>query len=363
MPDSLATAADSARYLSIPGNEYSLFHFQGEGQAQYLSTTARDEAYKLMFVFKQAIDTGQFAINFIDSIDVRYEMEMLPNKDTVIVWVLDSLAYSQQILRVLTEYPETDSTGAIIITTDTIRFRYFEARPQRGKKGDDKKGLIVKNNAASRSGFKPGGDILFSFDTPLNDPDTSLIDLYLIADTNMLPLKYTLLKDSASNKKMILKHEFMEDSTYVLTYDKGAFADVFGNRSDSTSIKFKVNNSESYGTLTMRLSGYSGNIILQLIDSKDIIVKEDYVQLEESAEIFYPLLEKGEYIVKAIFDLDGNGEWTTGDYSKKRQPEPVSFYSNTIDIKVQWDLVQDWEINEFNFKIDQMRKENKPSGR
>ena len=62
------------------------------------------------------------------------------------------------------------------------------------------------------------------------------------------------------------------------------------------------------------------------------------------------MLDKGEYTVKAIFDLDENGKWTTGDYDIKRQPEPVSFYPNVIDIKVQWDLVQDWEINELNFK-------------
>ncbi len=363
MPDSLATAADSARYLSIPGNEYRLFHFQGESKAQYLSTTSRDEAYKMMFVFKQALDSGQFAINFIDSIDVRYSIEMLPNKDTVVIWVLDSLAYSQQTLSVHAEYPETDSAGVIAITSDTIDFRYFEPRPQRGKNQEEKKGLPVKNNAASRSGFKPGQNVLFYFDTPLDEPDTSLIDLYVMADTSMLPLNYTLLKDSTSNKKLILKHQFMEDSTYFLTYDKGAFVDIFGNNNDSTSLRFTVSNKESYGTLMMRLSGYSGNIILQLINSKDIIVKEDYVVLEESAEIFYPLLDKGTYTVKAIFDLDENGKWTTGDYDIKRQPEPVSFYPNIIDIKVQWDLVQDWEINELNFKNDQMRKEQKPSGR
>ena len=41
--------------------------------------------------------------------------------------------------KVYSEYPETDSTGAIAITTDTISFRYFEPRPQRGKKAGGKK--------------------------------------------------------------------------------------------------------------------------------------------------------------------------------------------------------------------------------
>ena len=363
MPDSLATAADSAKYLSIPGKEYKLFYFQGQSKTQYLVTTARDEAYKLMFVFKQALDTGQFAINFIDSIDVRYSMEMLPGKDTVVIWLLDSLAYKQETLSLSAEYPETDSSGTIIITTDTLSFRYYEPRPQRGKRETARKGLNVRNNVSSPTGFKPGSDILFFIDTPLDDPDTSLIDLYVKSDTNMLPLTYTLLKDSTSNKKLILKYQFEEDSVYMLIYDKGAFSDIFGNINDSATLSFKVNNRESYGTLTMRLSGYNENIILQLINSKDIVVKENYLTNEEPAEIFYPLLEKGEYTVKAIFDLDGNGKWTTGDYYSRRQPEPVSFYPGIIDIKVQWDLVQDWEINEFNYKNEQMREQKKASGK
>ncbi len=363
MPDSLATAADSASYLSIPGNDYRLFHFNGLSKDQYLSTTARDEAYKLMFVFKQALDSGQFAIDFVDSIDVRYRLETLPGRDTVLVWVLDSTAYRQQALSVRAEFPETDSTGSIAIITDTIIFRYFEPRPQRGKKEEATNRLPVKSNIISRTGFKPGDNILFYFDTPLAEPDTSLIDLFIMADTNLIPLNYTLLKDSTSNSKLILKHQFLEDSSYVLVYDNAAFTDIFGNSSDSTSIRFNVNKREAYGTLKMVLSGYTGNIILQLHDSRDQLVNENHILIEESTEVYYPLLEKGEYSVKVIYDLDGDGKWSTGDFDLKRQPEPVSFYPNPIEIKVQWDLIQEWDLSEFNFKPDQMRKLTKPSGR
>lgn len=363
MPDSLATAADSASYLSIPGNEYRLFHFTGQSKDQYLSTTARDKAYKLMFVFKQPLDSGQFAIDFIDSIDVRHRIEPLSGRDTILVWILDSAAYRQQSLSLSADFPETDSSGSIAIITDTITFRYFEPGPQRGKKQEATNKLVVRNNIIGRAGFKPGNNILFYFDTPLAEPDTSLIDLFIMSDTIMVPLSYTLLKDSASSSKLILKHRFLEDSSYVLVYDKSAFTDIFGNSSDSTSISFKVNSRESYGSLKMLLSGYTGNIILQLIDSRDQLVNEKHILIEESTEVYYPLLDKGEYRVKVIYDLDGNGKWSTGDYDIKRQPEPVSFYPNLIDIKVQWDLVQEWEINEFNFKPDQMRKITKPSGR
>jgi hypothetical protein len=190
-----------------------------------------------------------------------------------------------------------------------------------------------------------------------------LLSLYVQADTSLLKVPYVIERDTASNKRLILKHAFIADSTYKVIYDRFTFTDIFGNTNDSTGFGFRVNNSESYGTLTMRLSAYTGNIILQLVNSSDLIVREDYLNMSGSLEVYYPLLSKGEYSVKAIFDLDGNGEWTSGNYSERLQPEPVSFFKDIIDIKVQWDLIQDWEINEFNFKNDLMRKEKKPSGR
>jgi hypothetical protein len=334
-----------------------------ENDQQYMITSNRNEAYKLMYVFKQALDSGQFAISFVDTLDIRYSLEYSKKKDTVIVWVLDSLAYSAQRLDVRTEYPETDSTGTISIVVDTISFRYMAPRPARGRQQETTKSLEVKHNLPGRTGLKPGSDVYFTFDTPVKEADTSLLKLFMVVDTTLIPMDYSISRDSISNKKFILRNEFMQDSTYRIVYDRGAFEDIFGSRSDSTGINFTINNTEEYGTLTFRLSGYKGSIILQLFDSNDKMVREDLIELNQTEEVYYPLLEMGEYYAKVIFDLDKNGEWSTGNYEKKLQPEPVSFYPALIEIKVQWDLVQDWELKDLYFKDDQLRKEVKPSGR
>ncbi len=114
--------------------------------------------------------------------------------------------------------------------------------------------------------------------------------------------------------------------------------------------KLDIRNKESYGTLKLTLSGYEGNIILQLITQAGKLAEEKYLSLPEQSEVYFPLLEKGDYIVKAILDLNGDGEWTTGDFKNHRQAEPVAFNPGIINIKVQWDLEQDWEIKEINKK-------------
>ena len=41
-------------------------------------------------------------------------------------------------------------------------------------------------------------------------------------------------------------------------------------------------------------------------------------------------------------DLNGNGEWDTGDYDAQLQPEPVYYYPEALILKAQWEITQNW---------------------
>ena len=353
MPDSLQTAADSARYMNIPGKEYELFLFTSDKKDQYLSSTARSEAYKLSYIFNLPVDSGQFNIEFPGFDDVKYIKESSLNNDSIDIWLLDSLVYSESSLKVLTTYPISDSTGSVSLATDTISFRYTAPRATRGRGRASKPALIVTHNMLGRTGFKPGTQVLFKTDKPLAAIDTSKFALYMLADTQRIRMDYSLEPDSLYLNRAKLEHEFIEDSTYSISWDRGTFTDVFGNISDSTGAKIIVRNKESFGTLKISISdstGYSGPLILQLLSKDEKLIREDPLVIPDNSVVFYPLLEKGEYIVKAIYDLNGDGKWTPGDYETNRQPEPVTYYPSLVEIKVQWDLEQDWNIRNLREK-------------
>ena len=356
MPDTLTSAADSARYLTIPGREYRLFLFTQENSRQYLTGTKRDDPYKLQLTFRQPVDSGQFSLSFIDTLEVRHLIEHSAGRDTIIVWLLDSAVYSRPRISIAAMIPESDSAGGISLRPDTLDFRYTAPRTQRGRAPAKTPGLLVKDNSGGRSGFKPGRTLAFRFETPLHDPDTSKFEVLMVYDTLLLPVKHRLLRDTTSSKRLYVEGNFRSDSSYMVRYNRGAFTDIFGKSNDSTVIRFKVRNAESFGTLTINLSGYRGNLIVQLLETSGKLVKEDIINIDGSVQVYYPLLEKGEYQLKAIFDLDGDGKWTTGNYELKQQPEPVTFFPTMLEIKVQWDLVQDWLLSGINFKPETMRK-------
>jgi len=92
-------------------------------------------------------------------------------------------------------------------------------------------------------------------------------------------------------------------------------------------------------------------MIIQLLDKSEKIVSEAVRNGE--GKIVFPLIESGFYRAKVIFDTDGNGKWTTGDFSAGLQPEPVSYYPEEIEIKAKFELEQDWDVG---VKYDKAQK-------
>ena len=86
---------------------------------------------------------------------------------------------------------------------------------------------------------------------------------------------------------------------------------------------------------------------------KEKLISEKHIK--EDSKIEFPLLDKGNYRLRAIYDLNGDGKWTTGDYKIKQQPESVSYFSSEIEIKLNWENVLNWNLSKKNQKDQKLR--------
>ncbi|MDZ7633141.1 MAG: hypothetical protein U5L72_01300 [Bacteroidales bacterium] len=130
---------------------------------------------------------------------------------------------------------------------------------------------------------------------------------------------------------------------------------MYGDVNDSIVFPLRVRTMASYGTLSVNLTGYEGKIILQLLDVNERIVLEE--RGVSPGKFLFRFIENGNYRLKVIYDVDGNGQWTSGDYSRNRQPEPVSYFDEVLEIKSNWDMVQEWNIEKLNQKDNKLRKQ------
>jgi len=96
------------------------------------------------------------------------------------------------------------------------------------------------------------------------------------------------------------------------------------------------------------LTGYEGDVIIQLTADKDKVIRE--LKTTSPGVVDFPLLDKGKYRLKAVYDLNSDGKWTTGDYNLARQPEPVTYYSSELEVKINWALEQDWDLGQVYVK-------------
>ena len=66
--------------------------------------------------------------------------------------------------------------------------------------------------------------------------------------------------------------------------------------------------------------------------------------ITSSSDLVYKNLVPGNYKIKVVEDLNKNGKWDTGNYKKKRQPEPIYYFEKPIQIRGYWDLEEEFRI-------------------
>lgn len=330
---------------------YNLILFAAEKTAHYLTSSDRKFPYQLTYTLSLPPDSIGFEFSIPGSTDESYFIEKSKNRDSIIVWLTDTSLYSKPQISTLVRYPFTDSTGVLTSKEDTVLMRFLKPRQTRGTV--KKTPLQLKTNLTGAP-VKPGFQITINSSTPLREPDTSRIRLYEVVDEKKQKLlPFELYRDTVSYGIYRIKATLAEGKKYFYLSDSAAFRNIYGDVSDSTGINFSVAEANTFGELTMNITDVRTPMMIQLLDQSEKMIREEYIT--KRGKVVFPLLDKGMYRLRAIFDLNGDRAWTTGDYDRKRQPEPVIYYSNEIEMRTDWKVENDWSPEIKNFKEQKFR--------
>ncbi len=335
---------------------YVLNLFAGQKTAHYLTSSSRDLPYKLTYTLSLPPDTLNFDFDIPDATKESYFIEKSPKKDTINIWLTDSSLYSKPQITTLVSFPFTDSTGVVTLNQDTIEMRFLTPRQTRGKAKQES--LQVRTSFASGV-IKPDQQIVFTTTTPLQFPDTSLIRLFesIRADSTGAEVPYILSPDSLNSGKYIMNAQLEQGKKYLFVADSAAFENIYGIVSDSIGTNFSLAEAKSYGRLSLNIKVGDTPLIIQLLDPAEKPVREHYIS--RSGKVEFPFLEKGIYRLRAIFDRNNDREWTTGIFMKGRQPEPVSYYPNEVEVRIDWEVENDWTPEIKYFKEQKFREAKK----
>ncbi|PIB29567.1 Ig-like domain-containing protein [Maribacter sp. 4G9] len=168
--------------------------------------------------------------------------------------------------------------------------------------------------------------------TPISSIDSTKFSIF---KQDTLQLLHTVALDTLGNH-VNFNFEVGPNEKYKIQMLPGAVTDFFGTTNDSINFNLNTKSFADYGNLTVNLSGNSIEypVILELTNEKGEVQRK---QIAKEAQIFeFNHINPGKYLIRAIFDANNNGEWDTGNYLKRTQPEKIAYYPSTIEMRANW---------------------------
>jgi Bacterial Ig-like domain len=178
------------------------------------------------------------------------------------------------------------------------------------------------------------GNFIFTFEQAIKTFDSSKLTLF--TDSLFTSVKdYSFRKDS-TNRKIILKTEWKENTQYHIILDKDFVEDSTGKKLLRTdTLSFTTKKKTDYGILKLRIRNLdlSKNPILQILANGNIVRSVSMSSNEFADNMFPP----GEYELQILLDENKNGQWDPGDFfGKHKQPELVKPIQRKIVVKPVW---------------------------
>lgn len=235
---------------------------------------------------------------------------------------------------------------ALFKERDTVLFPEDEPEPEpepADNKKQAKKPKLTLSAGLSSGKQELGDSLPLQASLPLATIDSSRI--LLLEDTTFVPVAFTFHRADTLGKSFRLLYNWKPSKPYRLILQEGLATDTTGQANKADTTDFSAKGLDDYGIVKVKLSigdsarnelpadtGY--RFVIQMVANKEI--KYSGVIVNGAWE--RGLIQPGEYEIRVLVDLDGNGIWDTGGYYRmpRKQPEKVFPIHDKINIKKNW---------------------------
>jgi hypothetical protein len=307
---------------------YALKLFVEEDSIQYVKSFVQVGNTGLIVEFNRAVE-GMVISELTGIEDVKSWTESWSlDHDSVTYWFEKPNEYDSLKLRV-----------EIGDFSDTIFFRKPSGKMGRakgGKGGNESKGLTLSSSGARQLHYKP---MRMVSKTPLASMDKPE-EFVFIEDKDTIDVAPYIKKEFYA---LVLDYPWKQSSKYKLIIPDSLVADRFGVQNDSLIFSFVASRKEDFGQLyfSHSLPELGHKFIWQLMKGDDVV---DERIVEAKGKVKYEYLPTGSYRVRLLYDANDNGQWDTGYYKGKRQPEIVKYFHEAIDVRSNWATEIEWNL-------------------
>ena len=363
-------------YTHFYPDDIVLLAFQEEQTDRYLLKTERKDADRINIYFSYGNPQLPVIRGLNFDADSAFILEASAKKDSLTYWLRDTTLVNNDTLTFAMDYLVSDSSGQLILQTDTIEalaktpyakrmkqlnkeIEDWQKEQEKKKKHDEPydsifpaKPLVPKYTVPSM--MVPGSVVTVEMPSPLASLDTAAVHLYSKIDTLWYRTPFEFERRDSMLRTFVLRADWRLGTEYSLEVDSAAFTDIYGLVSKEYKQGIKVRTMDDFATIQLQLVGVQdSSVIVQLLDKGDNVVRE--AAMAAGGTVKFNYVAPATYYVRAFADRNGNRIWDTGCYDDDVQPEDVYYYHRSIEAKAKWDIKQQWNLKQLK------RNEQKPA--
>ncbi len=259
------------------------------------------------------------------------EWRLNERRDTMMVWFRNA---------------KCDSTVLVLnddALQDTMKLRYRAPRQRRrrGSQQQTQSEALVRPLCSGDNAFYD--DLRLAFTTPVAAmADGAQVEVMRIKDSS---ISYYPIELDSSALGARIKATLRSGEEYNMRLRDSLFTDIFGRYSDSLAFRLTP---RDYGILALHITNITDYpVVVEVLDKNDSVVAKRSVVATDDVRIDH--LKADEYRLRAVLDIDGSGDWTTGDYLTGRQPEYVVYFGKSLKLREKWELEERWMLTKTDF--------------
>ena len=272
-----------------------------------------------------------------DASSIREVVEMNSNKDSIIYW--HSKIYDKKIaLRIVANDSIRDTARVDLKTfnkdsTNNDRKYSLTLESQSFKTDTSGKTIYIK---PVLSPFKP---LILNLSRPVDSINKNKA-LVVLNDSTFKRDTVAYILSPKNNRKITIDYPQIEKSSYTLIVPDSTFLDLFGWWNKKFVYKWISDANENYGNIILNIKNEhpEKQFVLKVLDSDNKVLETLTISGESEKKLTLKNIKTGSYHLQAIDDSNSNGQWDSGDFSKKIQPEKIINFRENYEVKGNWDL-------------------------
>ncbi|MFT4899487.1 MAG: hypothetical protein ACI9U0_001285 [Flavobacteriales bacterium] len=296
--------------------------FEQAEKKNFISSSNCDFIGKIDLIFNLPVENFYMKVIDVGYTKMSASSQFKASDDSLTIWFESK--------------PERDSILLAVkydSKTDTLKFNL------KNRKSIATQKIYAQHNFSGMGNYhkKP---LFISFTQPIRSIDTN--KLVLISDVDTVQAKF---KSSGTLSRYQLLNTLQESKIYILTLLPNAITSIFdAQNKDTLKVKFSTTALASLSNMSLKydFSGVKGKGILEIWNGGGLVEKKVLSTKKGSVQLLG--IKPGEYKLKYIDDTDDNQEWTSGNYWTKQQPESVYWYTESINLRANWDLDVQWTL-------------------